>query len=92
MCSSDLFWISCVTARLKRKLGFTYRDITQHYWDEDYFDAKKRCEFMEAFKSCIEMNIIDENTCIEDIPPELVGKILLIGQVINRYCRKGEGN
>lgn len=86
------FWISRVTARLKRKLGFTYRDITQHYWDEDYFDAKKRCEFMEAFKSCIEMNIIDENTRIEDIPPELVGKILLIGQVINRYCRKGEGN
>lgn len=76
------FWLSRVTARVRRKLGLKWNDITAQYWDVDYAAARDSDEWKRSFALLKECGILKKDTQEEDIPLNITGKIILIGMNI----------
>lgn len=77
------FNLSRIIARIQRKLGFKYKDITSKYWDKDYLNARKTDIWRKALLFCKSNGIISPETEESDIPMALTGNIILIGMVFD---------
>lgn len=75
------FYASRVMARLRRKLGLPFKDVTQRYWDTDYREAAATESFREAVNVCRRLGILCEDADGKDIPAAKVGNILLLGML-----------
>lgn len=74
-----MFYLSRVVARLRRKLGVSYKDSTPHYWDHDYMEAANTELFQDALEVCKQLGVVKEDLTVEEVPKSSVGELLLIG-------------
>lgn len=79
-----LFWASRVTARIRRRLGLKWKDITAKYWDVDYSAARETEIWKRCFRICKDYDIIKKEAEEDDIPLNLTGNIILLGMNIER--------
>ena len=82
-----LFWSSRVLARVRKKLGLRWKDITAHYWDNDYSDARKTTYWGGGLTLCERLRILKAGVKEEDIPMSWTGWIILFG-MMEEYLEK----
>jgi hypothetical protein len=73
------FNLNRVFNRIRRKLGFGFKEIEQRFWDYDYMAARKTTLWIKSVRYCRDAGIINPSISDEEIPLNKTGWIITIG-------------
>lgn len=76
-----VFFISRIVARLRKRVGLSFKSSEPRYWDQDYVTAKQSEIFNASLERCRELGIIKKDAAGDMIANKYVGSIILIGML-----------
>ena len=76
-----VFFISRIAARLRKRVGLSFKSSEPRYWDRDYVTAKQSELFRISLERCRQLGIIKKDVTGDMIANKYVGSIILIGML-----------
>ena len=77
------FYLGRIFNRIRRKMGMGFKSKEPHFWDDDYFSARKTEAWETAIERCKIIGILEKDSSDRDIPLGKTGWIITLGMLFS---------